>query len=325
MHGTHSGQEVRPKDGQVFLGAPGAVLDGNGVEDAFSGSADDVWIVGFEITDYDNGAQHGAIHAEGDRWVIWGNTIHHTTGTGVKVYGDGSVVRDNNVHHNSQLGIAVTFASGVRVEGNEIAYNNWQVAYSWGWEAGGTKFWSTNGLVVRGNWSHHNHGPGLWSDHDNINILYENNVVEDNYAAGIFHEIGYDGVIRNNVSRRNGFGHDSWLWGAGIVIAASQNLEIYGNTIEGNANGIGLMQQERGSGAFGEYLVRNVYVHDNTIRNSGLTGAARDTTSNAIFSSNNRFESNTYVGDVSWAWNNSAVGWSTWRSYGHDDTGSYTP
>jgi parallel beta-helix repeat protein len=324
INGTHTGQSVSPKDGQVFVGASGAKLDGNGAGDAFHGSAVNVRIAGLEITDYSPDSQHGAIHGTGAGWVVEDNVIHHNATVGVKLTGHNSVIRDNNIHHNGQLGISVAYADNVVVDGNEIAYNNWEVAYSWGWEAGGTKFWTTRNLVVRDNYSHHNHGPGLWSDHDNIDILYEGNRVEDNYAAGIFHEIGYDGVIRNNVIKRNGFGHAAWLWGAGIVVAASQNVAVYGNYIEGNYNGIGLVQQDRGSGAYGEYLVRNVSVHHNTIVNSGRTGAARDVSSQAIFSSNNTFDHNTYQGDVGWEWENKQIGWSTWLGYGHDSNGSMT-
>ncbi len=56
--GTHSGQRVvDPKQGNQWLGEPGAVLDGGGtLTDAFAGTAVDVVLRGFEIRDYaDNG------------------------------------------------------------------------------------------------------------------------------------------------------------------------------------------------------------------------------------------------------------------------------
>ena len=82
--------------------------------------------------------------------------------------------------------------SGIVVEGNEIAYNN-EAGFNPEWEAGGTKFWATTNLVVRNNHVHHNFGPGLWADNDNVGALYEGNIVEDNDWAGIFHEISYSG------------------------------------------------------------------------------------------------------------------------------------
>ena len=324
INGDHRGQAIKPRDGQVFVGGPGATLDGNGQERAFSSSANNVVIDGLEVTGYDANKQDGAIQGSGDGWVIRNNEIHHNATVGVKIYkGHNAIIDSNSIHHNGQLGVSVAYSDGSTVKNNEIAFNNWKVEYSWGWEAGGTKFWSTDGLVVRNNWSHDNHGPGLWSDHDNINILYEDNLVEDNHANGIFHEISYGGVIRNNTIRNNGFGHDSWLWGAGILVAASQNLDIYGNVVTGNYNGITLVQQDRGSGEYGPYVVRNNHVYDNRIVDSGISGAARDISSHAVFDDNNLFTGNDYVGSSHWEWQNKRISWDSWRSYGHDADGSY--
>jgi len=324
INGVHSNQSVKPRDGQVFIGAPGSVLKGNRAERAFWSTANNVRIEGLEITGYQSKPQDGAIQAGGSGWVIRGNNVYRNAAVGIKVYkGDNATIDGNNIHHNGQLGISVTFSTGSIVENNEIAFNNWEGTFNWGWEAGGTKFWSTTGLIVRNNWSYENYGPGLWSDTDNINILYEGNLVEDNYANGIFHEIGYDAVIRNNIVRRNGFGHDGWLWGAGILIASSQNVEIYGNEVTENYNGITMTQQDRGSGKYGPYLVRNVNVYNNRIVNSGTSGAAQDIKSLEIFNANNTFTGNDYVGTSNWEWENRRRSWDQWRAYGNDTGGSY--
>ena len=60
------------------------------------------------------------------------------------------------------------------------------------------------------------------------------------------------------------------------MVAGSQGVDIYGNILEGNYNGITLIQQDRGSGTLGPYLLRNVSVEDNTVVRSGRTGAAQD-------------------------------------------------
>ncbi len=326
IHGTHYNQTIKPRDGQQFIGADDAVLDGKGRTDyAFDGSADDVVIRNLEIRNYDSNKQRGAIDADGGDWTVEGCDIHHNAAVGVRLSSGTPTVRFNRIHHNYQLGINVPHSVNGLIEGNEISYNNFEQDYNWGWEAGGSKFWSTTNLTVRGNWSHHNHGPGLWTDHDNIGLIYENNLIEDNFANGIFHEIGYDAIIRNNTIRRNGFGHDAWLWGAGIVIASSQNVEVYGNLVEDNYNGITMTQQNRGSGEYGPYVARNNYVHDNVIIDSGLTGAAEDIAGNKIYDDNNRFENNDYYGDVGWSWRAHTHSFSEWQDFGHDDTGSYTP
>jgi parallel beta-helix repeat protein len=320
INGVHAGQSIEPKDGQVFVGATGAVLRGDGAPYAFRGDAKNVVVEGLEITGYQSEPQKGAIHASGFGWVIRRNEIHHNATVGIKYsHADRATIASNNIHHNGQLGIGVGYSTGTLVENNTIAFNNWQVAFSWGWEAGGTKFWKTVDLTVRGNHSHDNHGPGLWDDKNNYNIVYEDNLVEDNYANGIFHEIGYKATIRNNVIRRNGFGHDSWLWGAGVLIASSQDTEVYGNTIEGNYNGITMTQQNRGEGDRGPYVVQNNRVHHNRIISSGITGVARDTDSDAIYSSNNTFDSNEYVGTNKLKWKDGHLSWSEWLAIHPDD------
>src|SRR6185295_4962399 len=144
------------------------------------------------------------------------------------------------------------------------AYNN-TAGYLWQWEAGGTKFALTRNLVVRNNFVHHNYGPGLGTDINNIDTLYEANTVSDNEQAGIFHEISYRATIRYNTVARNGYAYHAWLWGAGIQIAASPDVEVHDNTLVDNAHGIAAIQQNRGSGTYGMHSVDNLYVHNNTI------------------------------------------------------------
>jgi parallel beta-helix repeat protein len=328
VHGVHVGEEVTPRDGQVFVGASDAVLDGGGwAEFAFSGVADDVVISGLEIVDYATPAQYGSVYVSGSGWLVEDNEIHGSGGAGVSVRDDqgpavGNVFRNNRIHHNHQLGVAVTGSVGTVLDGNEIAYNNWLGEYNWGWEAGASKFWETQNLVVRGNWSHHNTGPGLWADTDNVGTVYENNVVEDNEGPGIFHEVSGSAVIRNNVIRRNGFDWQAWLWGAGILIAASDSVEIYGNRLEGNYNGISLVEQDRENG----HVVAGVHVSNNTLVDTGLSGAVTDTGDDSIFYADNWFQSNAYHGNVGWAWDGStSIGWDAWRSTGNDTNGTYQP
>ena len=64
---------------------------------------------------------------------------------------------------------------------------------------------------------HDNDGPGLWCDIECRNVVYENNLVENNQHIGIFHEISFKAVIRNNVVRHNGSGNEA---GSGAPISA---------------------------------------------------------------------------------------------------------
>jgi parallel beta-helix repeat protein len=328
VHGVQHGQSVQPKDNQAFLSAGDAVMDGDGwASIAFGGDAQGVTVIGFEVTNYANPVQQGAISGNGGGWVIESNNVHHNATAGIRVQGDSPVVRNNNIHHNGQLGVAAAYTTNGVIQGNEIGYNNWQGDYSYEWEAGGSKFWSNTNLTLKGNYVHDNYGPGLWCDTNNYNTLYEDNVIDDNYTAGILHEVSYDAVMRNNTVRGNGFGHAAWLWGGGIMISSSKNIEVYGNRVEGNHNAITAVQQSRYDqpADFGPYLVANIHVHNNTIVDSGQTGIATDTGDGSIWDAGHRFDDNTYIGDVAWAWGGSTVSWSSWRGYGHDAGGSYNP
>jgi hypothetical protein len=297
---------------------------------AFRSAAADVTIVGLVVEKYATPAQGGAIQAQepgdggrGVGWLIEDVEVRLNHGAGLRT-GDGTVVRRVFAHHNGQLGITVSGGTDVLVEDSVIAHNN-IAGFKWGWEAGGLKATRTLRLVVRGVTAEHNQGPGLWTDIDAVDTLYEANTVRFNAGPGIFHEISYDAVIRDNLVEGNGFDHDQWLWGAGILVAASSGVEIHGNEVRGNHNAITLIQQDRGEGLHGPYLVRDVRVHGNVIIDSGHIGAAQDVGDNGIFDRHVRFEANTYVGlsGRPFAWLNRFVDRRQWVRFGHDLDGTW--
>jgi parallel beta-helix repeat protein len=296
----------------VPVNPAGRVIETSVTRFAFGGTATGVTVRNLVVERYANEAQKAAVnHGIGASWLIEGNEIRWNHGTGA-VAGANGIVRKNYVHHQGQMGIKA-FGSNPLVEDNEIAYNN-TAGFGPGLsgEAGGTKFVGTTDLVVRGNFSHHNDGPGLWTDIDNYRSLYENNRVEDNKWRGIFHEISYDCVIRNNTVRRNGYDFPGTMGafeGAGILISNSPNVEVYGNVVEDNRNGIMAREEDRGGGSRGPYNTTNLYVHDNTVRQTDGGRAAGITDTDPYHDpysalSNNRFVHNSYViGSVTkWRW-----------------------
>jgi hypothetical protein len=299
---------------------------------AFMGSARNVTIRGLTIEKYANPAQHGAIHGRDGTvgtlsagWTVRDNVVRLNHGAGISA-GHGAHVAGNTVTHNGQIGVTGT-GRGLLIEHNEIAFNN-RAGFDWGWEGGGTKFVRTEGLVVRGNHVHHNLGPGLWTDIDNLHTLYEGNLVEDNAHAGIFHEISYAARIRHNTVRRNGFSQGVWLWGAGILVAGSPDVEISENVVEDNANGIAAIQQDRGSGAHGPYVVENLRVLNNRVRmRTGNSGLAQDNGDRSVFTSrNNRFDHNHYdlgPNATHFHWADRWLDERGWRSYAQDVDGTF--
>jgi parallel beta-helix repeat protein len=332
----------------------GRVVETSVATAAISGDADDVTVRDLIVEKFANPARPGgAINTRvlgnggstfGERWVIEDNTVRLNHSMGINA-GHGARIRNNRVLWNGQLGLGGGGGQGTLIEGNEIAYNNW-AGFDWGWEAGGTKWAGSDGLIVRNNHSHHNSGPGLWTDIDNIRTLYEHNLVEHNTAVGIFHEVSFEATIRHNTVRHNGIGPGYeqyvYVYGSGILVSSSSDVTIHGNVLEGNWGGIAALQGNRGTGRYGAYHVRNLHVYDNYVemtywedgyRPSGTTGVAGMT---GLFrnggptdvwdtAANNRFERNLYVVPGTsrhWSWRNSTLDFAGWQAYGNDVTGT---
>ena len=304
--------------GSVFeLGASPLGITGKRLE----ATANDVTVRGIEWQHFAN-QRIGVISTfTGQGWLIEDNIVHHSHGCGI-YGGTRSQVIDNFVHDMGQLGLCGQ-GEDMLVEDNEIANNNLD-GFDPRWEAGGAKWVNTTRLTVRNNISHDNRGPGLWTDGNNIETLYEGNTVENNTEEGIFHEISYDAIIRDNVVRNNG--HELGAWGSGIQISSSPNVEIYNNTVEGPWNGISLLQEKRGKGVHGRFVLRNIYVHDNNVTmRQGTTGAHRPPAPTvALPTKLIRFEANNYTlgAGKHFAWAGKALSVRQWRKLGMDKTGS---
>ena len=338
--GLYPAQHVSPLAAQSFIGLKGAILDGRNVaRRAFDGTARDVVIRNLVIRNYTAGSQDAAVYAaHGTGWRILDNDICCNAGIGVSM-GAGTVVSGNVLHHNAQAGYGTAAPGAPRVENNEIAFNNARRTFDPGFEAGGGKISLSNGAVVRHNWVHDNHGPGIWTDIDNTNYTAEWNLVENNCCGGIFHEISWTATIRHNVVRNNSSDAcPGWMWCAGIIIAASGGVEggvidVAYNTIVSDGatkgNGIALIQQSRQAGRFGTYRLRNISVHDNTVDVSrgGASGAVQDMGDSTIFSDRSiRMDRNAYVVGANrhpFAWANAVGGATFIRDHAQEQSSTF--
>lgn len=218
--GTHTlgtGQygQIIAADNDVFVGAPGAVLDGQHVNlYAFTGSATGVTVEYLTIQNFgpagaDN--NEGVVnHDAGHGWTIEHDSIQKNAGAGVFV-GTNDVVRYDCLTDNGQYGFSAyenNGVSNVTLSNNEISYNN---TYHWETQSpgcgcsGGGKFWATNGATIIDNWFHGNYeGPGLWADTNNNDFDIEGNLFSDNDNSAIIYEISYNALIKGNTFLRNG-------------------------------------------------------------------------------------------------------------------------
>src|SRR5918999_3571094 len=175
--------------------------------------------------------------------------------------GDGSVLKGNHIH-NLWFGFYSSGVGDMIIEDNHIHDNT---IY------GLDPHTETHDMIIRNNVVHGNGGIGIICSLDCYNITIEGNEVYNNADSGImFSRNMYNSVARNN------YVHDEVK---GIFVSASNNNEIYNNTVSDSGDGIYLKS---------ESSKNNIY--DNTIINA---------TSNRILvntgASDNTFSSNTII------------------------------
>ncbi len=297
----------------------------------FVSDAEGVVLKDLIVEKYATNAQEGAILTDDGRgWRLLNVIARWNHGTGL-TFGPETQVEGGSFSHNGQSGLGGSGGAGSRIEGAEIAFNNY-AGYNPRWEAGGSKFWATTGLIVRESCVHHNEGPGLWTDNDNIDVLFEENIVFKNKNEGIKHEISYDAIIRDNIVAWNGIDHHNWLWGSQILVQNSRNTEVYGNVVEVPpefGNGIGVIHQDRGEGAYGPWHAVGNSVHDNTIihlGDRGRNGIVSDTGDISFWkTADNQFNDNTYVvpdrESEYWTSNDQDETWADVESLGFETSG----
>jgi hypothetical protein len=221
--GTHTDASIAPSDGDTFLGAPGAIMNGgNTIPYAFVGEYNDtsdqnVVIKYLTIEDYDPMQGGGAVNGNGNNgWTEEDDLIEYNSpGAGMMLGGDNTVI-DNCLTENGEYGAQGysfvdetaedTFTGGadnIVFANNDVSYNNTQDT-SAGIE-GGVKFWQNGNVTVTGNYFHNNiNSPGVWMDTDNAGFLVEDNYISNNGGEGLMYEISYNADIIDNTFIDNG-------------------------------------------------------------------------------------------------------------------------
>ena len=231
--GTGEYNQIAPSAGDTFIGAPGAILNGQGVNQvAFGDDSSNVAIEYLTIEDFAPPGGEGAVnHDGGPNWTVEYDTLTLNSPGAALMLGTNSVSDYNCMTLNGEYAFngysgydtsSVTGGpSNITMVGNEISYNN-----TCNWDAvspnpvppanqgagcagqgessscgcaGGGKFWMDDGALIQGNYVHDNYGdPGMWVDTDNTGFTFEDNNFDNNWAEGLMYEISYNFVIENN-------------------------------------------------------------------------------------------------------------------------------
>ena len=173
MHTLGTGQfsQIIPANGDTFIGAPGAILDGQHSNlYAFTQPARNVTIRYLTIQNFgargDNSGQGVVNHDQGSGWHIDHVTVQDSAGAGVML-GSGNVLAYSCLKDNGEYGFQGG-GSHITVDHNEIVGNNtdnWEARQPGCGCTGGAKFWGVNGATITSNYVHDNHGAGPVGGH----------------------------------------------------------------------------------------------------------------------------------------------------------------
>jgi hypothetical protein len=261
-HHLGSGEfsQIGPGNNSTFVGAPAAVIDGQGLNRyAFSGHATNVKIQHLTIKNFIAPRDEGVVnHNSGINWTMEYITAENNKG-GAVFAGTNNIIRYSCLKDNGQYGFQVYSGDpggpyNVVLDHNEIAGNNtddWESQVPGCGCTGGGKFWDAHTVTITNNYVHHNLSAGLWADTNDSDFLVEGNYISDNEGQGLFYEISYNMIVRNNNFIRNaltggptnggfpsGAIYLSEAGGDNRVSGRTANIEIYDNKFTDNWSGV---------------------------------------------------------------------------------------
>ena len=199
--------------------------------------------------------------------------------------GSGSLVKGNHIH-NLQTGFYSDGVGGMIIEGN-LTHDN--TIYGLDPHTG------THDMIIRNNVVHNNGEEGLICSLDCYNITIEGNKVYNNSDAGImFSRNMYNSVARNNYVNNEV---------KGIFVSASNNNQIYNNTISDSIDGIYVKAEAANNKIYDNTITNaksngilvNTGAHDNTFSSNTITNATKFGINVAPDSNNNIFENNKLI------------------------------
>ena len=256
--------------------------------------------------------------AGGNNWTFDGNDVSQSAAAGVSIFGYGSSIKNNNIHDNGQTGVKAQGQNEL-IDNNRLFGNNTEW-FDGSWESGGAKFVGARNLTVQNNVVYNNNAPGLWCDVSCDTVTFQYNIMHDNSRQGIHFELSNNASIHDNIAYSNGFGYRLWPLGSGILVQNSSNVDVYNNTVAWNADGIGVIQMDRGQWT----NMTNINIHDNTIAgNTGyIIGIVSNTYDKSVTASwaNNRSGNNRIyqTGNSNYAWVYDVSSFNNWKSQARD-------
>jgi chitodextrinase len=241
--GTSEYGQIQAGVGDTFIGAPGAILSGQGNNHfAITGSngiTNNVTIKYLTIEDFIPPDSQGAVNTDSnDNWTIEYDTIEDNIPGAAMMVGSNNTIENNCLTQNGQYAFngyqspndpessSITHGpANINISDNEISYNdtcNWEAVSNFPITSpsgckgagqadgcgcsGGGKFWQVDGATYDGNYVHNNYNAGMWADTNNTGFDIEGNYFSNNYDEAIIYEISYNALMKDNTFVGNAIG-----------------------------------------------------------------------------------------------------------------------
>jgi parallel beta-helix repeat protein len=202
----------------VSLRAPGTTLRGLG----FRRYADSVW-------------QQGVITAYYPNQTLENLVVADSATAGIGIFKPGSVVRNVTITGSGQLGMQAGLADGLVVDNVKIVNSN-DEHFNPAPSAGGFKVTMTRGFTMKNSEIVGTDGNGFWTDQSTFDINLLNNYIHSGLRWGIVLEISSQATVADNVIADNAYD--------GLMIADTDHVDIWNNTIVGNARAAVALTQD---------------------------------------------------------------------------------
>lgn len=260
--------------GRLYLGSDptGRVTRASDLRQAIVMQSAGSVIRGFGVRRYaDSVYQQGAVTLLGGRMTVENVSILQSATTGLGLLAQNPLVRRVTVSGSGMVGIGGFQADNavldrvVSVGNNTEHFNPTPVA-------GGMKITRSRGVVIADSSFSRNLGPGVWVDESCHDVTVVRSDIRDNANHGLVVEISSRILIAGN--RVTGNGND------GILIANTEQVGIWNNTIAANERNLNLTQDDRDARDTGvpghdlrqpfpdptmTWLLRSIEVHNNVI------------------------------------------------------------
>ena len=295
--GVYRGVSLAPKDGQTFIGAEGAILNGSAVLTNWTQSGN-LWVIGGQT-------QQGRVNSSAEflpgtqrpgnpETVFLDNTPLKPVDALSKVVpgtfyfdyaADKIYIADNPAGHTVEAGKQTDafHGSAKNVTVQNLVIEKYDPTIQNG-AIGGDQSWT-----IRNNEVRLNYAVGITA-HDGSQII--GNYVHDNGQMGVG-GYGNNVLVQGNELASNGFwsGIDP-LWEAGeLKFAQTNNLVVQGNYVHDN----------NGPGLWGDIDSINTLYEDNVVVHNTISGISYEISYNAIIR-NNTLIDNGYGDTRGWGW-----------------------